>query len=185
MAMDQPSRASRSAVARPMPRADAAPVMTAVRSAGNGFSPSIALLPSSRGQATVIVPRIGRTGQRRRWASSSSTLGRISLAFAATKAFTNPSGNVLGAFLSAMPYDTVGPALLEPDQVQSTLQLNASFLGPGRPGRLLAKGRIVHRDGHLGLLEAVLCDADGAVTASATATAWVIPLRDAQPRRDR
>jgi hypothetical protein len=64
-----------------MPRADAAPVMTAVRSAGNGFSASIAVPPSSRGQTTVILPRIRRTGQRRRWASSSSTLGRIELAF--------------------------------------------------------------------------------------------------------
>jgi hypothetical protein len=34
-------------------------------------------------------------------------------------------------------------------------------------------------------LEAVLSDADGAVVATATATARVIPLRDAQPRRDR
>ena len=65
MAIDQPSRASRSAVARPMPRGEAAPVMTAVRSAGNGLSASMAALPSDRGQATVILPRIGRSGQRR------------------------------------------------------------------------------------------------------------------------
>jgi hypothetical protein len=51
----------------------------------------------------------------------------------------------------------------------------------GRPGRLLARGRIVHRDGDLVFLQAVLSDADGAVTATATATATarVIPLRDA------
>src|SRR5688572_16550108 len=45
--------------------------------------------------------------------------GTIELAFAATDAFTNPAGNVLGAFLAAMLYDTVGPALLatlDPDQ---------------------------------------------------------------------
>jgi hypothetical protein len=29
-----------------------------------------------------------------------------------TEAFTKPMGNVLGAFLAAMLYDTVGPALL-------------------------------------------------------------------------
>jgi hypothetical protein len=39
--------------------------MTAVRSAGNGWSASMGLLPSRRGQAIVILPRIGRTGQRR------------------------------------------------------------------------------------------------------------------------
>jgi acyl-coenzyme A thioesterase PaaI-like protein len=38
--------------------------------------------------------------------------GTIKLGFAATEDFTNPTGNVLGAFQAAMPYDTVGPALL-------------------------------------------------------------------------
>jgi acyl-coenzyme A thioesterase PaaI-like protein len=36
--------------------------------------------------------------------------GTIEVAFAATEAFTNPSGDVLGAFQAAMLYDTVGPA---------------------------------------------------------------------------
>jgi acyl-coenzyme A thioesterase PaaI-like protein len=50
---------------------------------------------------------------------------------------------VLGAFVAAMLYETVGPALLatlEPDQFQSTRQLNVTFLRAVRPGR------IVHRD---------------------------------------
>ena len=100
------------------------------------------------------------------------------MAFAATEAFTNPAGNVLGAFLAAMLFDTVGPALLatlEPDQFQSTLQLNVSFLRPVRPGRVVGRGRVVHRDGDLAFLEASLADADGAVIATATATARVIP----------
>jgi uncharacterized protein (TIGR00369 family) len=105
--------------------------------------------------------------------------GTIELGFVATEAFTNPAGNVLGAFLAAMLYDTVGPALLatlEPDQFQSTRQLNVSFLRPVRPGRIVAKGRIVHRDGDLVFLEASLLDADAAVITTATATARVIPL---------
>jgi uncharacterized protein (TIGR00369 family) len=108
--------------------------------------------------------------------------GTIELAFAATKAFTNPAGNVLGGFVAAMLFDTVGPALLatlEPDQFQSTLQLNVSFLRPVRPGRLIGKGRIVHRDGDLVFLEAALLDAGGAVVATATATARVIALSHA------
>jgi uncharacterized protein (TIGR00369 family) len=108
--------------------------------------------------------------------------GTIEVAFAATEAFTNPAGNVLGAFLAAMLFDTVGPALLatlEPDQFQSTLQLNVSFLRPVRPGRLIGKGRVVHRDGDLVFLEASLLDGDAAVVATATATARVIPLRQA------
>jgi uncharacterized protein (TIGR00369 family) len=107
--------------------------------------------------------------------------GTIEVGFQATEAFTNPAGNVLGGFLAAMCYDTVGPALLatlEPDQFQSTLQLNVSFLRPVQPGPIIGRGRIVHRDGDLVFLEAALLDGDGAViaTATATATARVIPL---------
>jgi len=108
--------------------------------------------------------------------------GTIEVAFAATRAFTNPAGNVLGGFLAAMLFDTVGPALLAtlgPDQFQSTQQLNVSFLRPVRPGRLLGKGRIVHRDGDLVFLEASLLDGDGTLVATATATARVIPRSQA------
>jgi uncharacterized protein (TIGR00369 family) len=105
--------------------------------------------------------------------------GTIELGFAATEAFTNPAGNVLGAFPAAMLHDTVGPALLAtlaPDQFQSTLQLSVSFLRPVRPGRLVGRGRVVHREGDLVFLEASLSDADGALVATATATARVIAL---------
>ena len=108
--------------------------------------------------------------------------GTIKVAFTATEAFTNPAGNVLGAFVAAMLYDTVGPALLatlEPDQFQSTLQMSVSFLRPVRPGRLTGRGRIVHRDGDLANLEASLVDAGGKVIATATATARVIALSSA------
>jgi uncharacterized protein (TIGR00369 family) len=108
--------------------------------------------------------------------------GTIEVAFRATEAFTNPAGNVLGAFVAAMLYDTVGPALLAtlaPDQFQSTLQMSVSFLRPVRPGRLTGKGRIVHRDGDLANLEASLVGAGGRVIATATATARVIPLASA------
>jgi uncharacterized protein (TIGR00369 family) len=105
--------------------------------------------------------------------------GTIEVAFGATEAFINPAGNVLGAFVAAMLYDTVGPALLavlEPDQFQSTRQLNVTFLRAVRPGRVTGRGRIVHRDEDLAFLEASLIDSGGAVIATATATAQVISL---------
>jgi uncharacterized protein (TIGR00369 family) len=108
--------------------------------------------------------------------------GTIELVFTATEAFTNPAGNVLGAFVAAMLYDTAGPALLAtlgPDQFQSTAQFSVSFLRPVRPGRITGTGRIVHRDGDLVFLEAALADADAAVIARATATARVIALSQA------
>ena len=104
--------------------------------------------------------------------------GTIELAFTAIEDWTNPSGNILGGFVAAMLYDTVGPALLatvEPHEFQSTLQLNVTFLRPVRPGRLVGRGRVVHRRGDIVALEATLFDGDSAV-ATATATAVVIPL---------
>jgi uncharacterized protein (TIGR00369 family) len=86
---------------------------------------------------------------------------------------------VLGAFVAAMLYDTVGPALLatlEPHQFQSTLQINVNFLRPVRPGRVVGKGRIVHRDGDMASLEASLLDPHGTIVATATAIARVIAL---------
>jgi uncharacterized protein (TIGR00369 family) len=109
--------------------------------------------------------------------------GTIEVAFTPTEAFTNPTGNVLGAFVAAMLYDTVGPALLatlEPDQFQSTLDLHVSFLRPVRPGRVLAKGRVVHRHGDVAFLEASLLDEEGTLIATAAATARVIPLAQAR-----
>jgi uncharacterized protein (TIGR00369 family) len=111
-------------------------------------------------------------------------LGTIELAFAATEDFTNPMGNVLGAFVAAMLYDTVGPALiatLEPGEFQSTMQISVSFLRPVRPGRLIGRGRVIHRDGELAFLEASLFDADSVVIATATATARVIALGVSAP----
>jgi uncharacterized protein (TIGR00369 family) len=108
--------------------------------------------------------------------------GTIEVAFTATEDFVNPMGNVLGAFVAAMLYDTVGPALLatlEPDQFQTTLGINVSFLRPVRPGRLVGKGRVIHRDGDLAFLEASLTDPRGELIARATATARVIALSGA------
>jgi uncharacterized protein (TIGR00369 family) len=109
--------------------------------------------------------------------------GTIEVAFEATEDFTNPTGNVLGAFLAAMLYDTLGPALLatlKPDQFQSTLDLNVRFLRPARPGRIVGKGRVVHRDGDIAYLEASLSGSNDTTVAVATATAKVIPLAAAR-----
>ena len=118
------------------------------------------------------------------YVDSDPATGTIKLAFTATTDFTTATGQVLGGFLAAMLYDTVGPALLstlEPDQFQSTLGLTASFLRPVRPGRISAKGRVVHRDEDLAHLEAELTDDKGHLVATATAIARVIPLGSPAP----
>jgi uncharacterized protein (TIGR00369 family) len=109
--------------------------------------------------------------------------GTIELAFEAQEDWTNPAGNVLGAFVAAMLYDTVGPALLatlEPDQFQATEELNVRFRKPLRPGRVTGEGRVVAREGDRAHLEASLFDANGNTIATATAAARVIPLDQAR-----
>lgn len=88
--------------------------------------------------------------------------GTIELRFTTREEWTNPVGNVLGAFVAAMLYDTIGPALiatLAPDEFQSTLDLNVRFLRPLRPGEARGRGRVVHREGDLATVEAHLFDA--------------------------
>ena len=132
---------------------------------------------STRGAATWAGAPPGGTSSAPR-----SPRVKITVAFAGTDAFTNPFGEVLGGFLAAMLYDTVGPALLatlEPDQFQSTLEMSVRFLRPVRPGRIVGRGRVVHRDGDLAVLEAELLDPKQETIATATATARVIPLAEA------
>jgi uncharacterized protein (TIGR00369 family) len=105
--------------------------------------------------------------------------GTIELRFAAVEAWTNPTGNVLGAFVGAMLYDTIGPTLLatlEPDEFQATLQMSTTFLRPVRPGPVIGRGRILRRDGDLAAVEATLVGSDDQPMAVATATCQVIPL---------
>ncbi len=103
--------------------------------------------------------------------------GTIRVAFTATEDFTNLMGEVLGGFLAAMLYDTLGPALLatlEPGQFISTMELKASFLRPVSPGRIFGRGRVVHRDGAVAFLEASLTNSAGTTVATATATVRII-----------
>ena len=104
---------------------------------------------------------------------------RIEMAFLATDDFTNPMGEVLGGFLAAMLFDTVGPALLAslgPDEFQETLDLTCSFLRPTRPGRIVGTGRVVARIDDFAFLDATLTDADGVTVATGTATSRVVPM---------
>jgi uncharacterized protein (TIGR00369 family) len=103
--------------------------------------------------------------------------GTIEVAFTASPDFLNPMGNIQGGFLAAMLDDTLGPALvatLEPDQFAPTLELKVNFLRPAQPGRLVGRGRVVHRARSVAFLEGSLSDEAGDLVATATATARII-----------
>lgn len=102
--------------------------------------------------------------------------GTIEVAFDASTRFRNPAGHIQGGFLAAMLDDTLGPALvatLAPEQFAPTLDLHVQFLRPATPGRILGRGRVVHKRRTIAFLAGELTDVDGTLFASATATAAI------------
>ena len=88
----------------------------------------------------------------------------------------NPAGDVQGGFLAAMLDDTLGPALvatLEDGQWAPTIDLQIQFLRPVKPGVLRGFGRVVRRGKGVAFLAGELQRADGAVVATATASAMI------------
>ena len=103
--------------------------------------------------------------------------GSIEVAFDGAPSFTNPFGEVLGGFLAAMLYDTVGPAVLATlaaGEFIATHQLDVTFTRPATVGRFVGRGRIVRREGGIVAADATLTDATGAVVATAEATIEVV-----------
>jgi uncharacterized protein (TIGR00369 family) len=106
-------------------------------------------------------------------------VGEIEVHFTASEAFLNPAGVVQGGFLAAMLDDTLGPALiatLPPGTFAPTLELKVNYLRPARPGRLVGRGRVVHRGGGIAFLAGELADESGTVLATASATARIVKL---------
>jgi len=103
--------------------------------------------------------------------------GRVELEFSATEQFLNPAGSVQGGFLAVMLDEAMGPAALSvlgPGFMVPTLELKVNFIRPGRPGRMVADARVVHRGNSVVFLEASLSDGDGALIATASATARIV-----------
>jgi uncharacterized protein (TIGR00369 family) len=106
--------------------------------------------------------------------------GTIRVRFTARPEFTNPIGAVQGGFLAAMLDDTLGPALtatLEPGQFAPTIELKVNFIAPAQPGTLVAEGRVVARGGSIAFLAGELRTEQGALVATATATARIVVPR--------
>jgi uncharacterized protein (TIGR00369 family) len=107
--------------------------------------------------------------------------GTIEVAFRAGHEFTTPFGDVLGGFVAAMLYDTVGPAVLAtlgPGQFITTLEQATHFLRPAQPGRLVGRGRIVHHGDDVVVVDATLADGTASPVATATATLRVVNIEE-------
>lgn len=105
--------------------------------------------------------------------------GTIEVEFAASESFLNPAGSVQGGLLSAMLDDTMGPAAmayLGGARMAQTLELKVNFMRPGKVGRIVGKGRVVHRGREILFLEGVLFDEENRMVATATATARILAV---------
>jgi uncharacterized protein (TIGR00369 family) len=106
--------------------------------------------------------------------------GTIRVRFAARPEFTNPIGVIQGGLLAAMLDDTLGPALtatLEPGHFAPTLELKVNFIAPAQPGTLIGEARVVSRGGSIAFLAGELRTEQGALIATATATARIVVPR--------
>jgi uncharacterized protein (TIGR00369 family) len=104
--------------------------------------------------------------------------GSVVIAYEAREDFNNPQGFVQGGMLAAMLDDAMGPALvamLEPGLFATTVELKVNFVRPATAGRLIARGRVVHRGRSIAFLEGRLETADGELVATSTATARIVP----------
>ncbi len=93
--------------------------------------------------------------------------------FHAGEHLLNPVGAVQGGFVAAMLDDAFTIALLGATDVHTyapTLEMKVSYFRPAPPGRLIAKGRVVHMGKSTGFTESELFDAAGNLLAKASAT---------------
>jgi uncharacterized protein (TIGR00369 family) len=101
----------------------------------------------------------------------------IEVAFHAGHEFTDPLGEVLGGFLAAMLYDTVGPTVLSTlgnGEFIKTVGMSTYFLESPRPGRLIGRGRILKHTDDVVIVEASLLDKKATVVATALASILIV-----------
>ena len=97
--------------------------------------------------------------------------GTIEIGFTADDRFLNPAGTVQGGFLAAMLDDTQGPALFAKtggEIYAPTIDFHIAFVKPARPGRFVARGRVVSLGKTIAFTEAELFDEAGDLVARGT-----------------
>jgi len=133
-------------------------------------TPGIEVLRAVAAGETPLPPAAALLG----WHALSIEPGRVRVRFTAREEFYNPMGSVQGGFLAAMLDDAMGPALftlLEVGPPAPTIEMKVNFLRPATAGTLIGEGRVVHLTRSIAFLEGALCAEDGALIATATATA--------------
>jgi len=102
--------------------------------------------------------------------------GTATLELDATDQHLNPAGTVHGGLLATLVDTAMGQAIRSrtgEDDVPATSQLTVTYLRPGRPGRLVATGRVSKQGEHLTVCEADV-EQDGRTLVHAVATFAVL-----------
>jgi uncharacterized protein (TIGR00369 family) len=99
--------------------------------------------------------------------------GTIEIGFTADERFLNPGGTVQGGIIAAMLDDTQGPALFGSTHGEiyaPTIDCTISFVKAAKPGRFVARGRVVNIGKTIAFTEAELFDEAGELVARGTFT---------------
>jgi uncharacterized protein (TIGR00369 family) len=102
--------------------------------------------------------------------------GTARLELDATEEHLNEAGTVHGGVLATLVDTAMGQAVRSrtgEDDVPATSQLTVTYLRPGKPGRLLATGRVSTQGEHLTVCEADI-EQDGRTLVHAVATFAVL-----------
>jgi uncharacterized protein (TIGR00369 family) len=90
----------------------------------------------------------------------------------------NLTGTLHGGLIATLADTATGLALrttLEAETTSLTSSLSVTFLRPGRPGKVIAKGRVVKSGTRFGYAEADVEDGEGRLLARAAATFTIMP----------
>jgi uncharacterized protein (TIGR00369 family) len=103
--------------------------------------------------------------------------GGATVRYTARPEFLNRHGTVQGGFLAAMLDSVTALGLygvLPPEQTAVTVNLNVTYVRPGKLGTFTARSRLLKRDARFAEVAAELIDADGVMVASAIAKLRII-----------
>lgn len=104
---------------------------------------------------------------------------KLTMGFAATEAFCHSGNVVQGGYITAMIDAVMAYAAMGvPDLCEgvATLEIKVSFMAPGRPGPMVATGRVVSGGRSIGYLDGDLHQ-DGKLIATATSTVKFLRAR--------
>lgn len=102
--------------------------------------------------------------------------GRITVTFTARPDFCNMMGSVQGGMLAAM-LDLVMSfsvlCTLADGHVVPSLEMKTTFIAPARPGDITGEGMLVRRGRSIAFMEGRLCDPQGGLLTTASATGQI------------